>query len=127
MPVSPALPLSVLISSIAASPAPRLRQTITTLAPILANPKAVALPIPELAPVTMRTLPTMEPPPLACSIRALNRYVTAPSSTSRLVLKSMRTRSRMSRDHPRCVDDEFAILPVLVSLPADEGMPGSQG
>src|SRR6266704_3963571 len=48
-----------LISFCASSPLIWLRHTITTVAPICANPNAVALPIPELAPVTMQTFPCM--------------------------------------------------------------------
>jgi len=36
---------------------PRVRLTITTVAAILARPMAVALPIPEFAPVIMHTFP----------------------------------------------------------------------
>src|SRR5438105_1763621 len=48
-----------LISFCTSSPLDRLRHTITTVAPICANPNAVALPMPELAPVTMQTFPSM--------------------------------------------------------------------
>src|SRR5438552_10069857 len=51
------LPLCVLISRCASSPLVRSRQTMTTVAPIRANPSAVALPMPELAPVIRHTFP----------------------------------------------------------------------
>src|SRR5438270_7329646 len=51
------LPLWRLISRWASSPFVRSRQTITTVAPMLASPMAVALPMPELAPVTMQIFP----------------------------------------------------------------------
>src|SRR6266480_7868370 len=50
-------PLFVLISFCTSSPFVRSRQTITTVAPICANPSVVAFPIPELAPVTMQIFP----------------------------------------------------------------------
>src|SRR3712207_6404111 len=45
-----------------ASPLPRSRPTITTLAPMLASPMAVALPMPEVAPVIRQTFSPMPPP-----------------------------------------------------------------
>src|SRR5215469_4018317 len=54
-----ALPLWALISAWAASPRCLSRQTRMTKAPREANPNAVALPRPELAPVIRQTLPCM--------------------------------------------------------------------
>src|SRR5215203_6383968 len=56
-----ALTLLSLISARAASPLPRSRPTITTLAPMLASSMAVALPMPEVAPVMRQTFSPMEP------------------------------------------------------------------
>src|SRR5215207_2118329 len=57
----PLLPLLVLISAAAASPLFLSRPTTTTLAPMLARPSAVALPIPPVPPVTSTTLPSIIP------------------------------------------------------------------
>src|SRR5262249_26549463 len=46
-------------SSRAASPRARSRQTSVTFAPIFASSRAVILPMPELAPVTIATFPFM--------------------------------------------------------------------
>src|SRR5947199_2408683 len=53
------LPLLVRISRRAASPLSLSRETITTVASSLARPSAVALPMPELAPVIRQTLPVI--------------------------------------------------------------------
>ena len=62
-------PDSFEISRLAASPLLLLRQTITTFAFMPASERAVSLPIPEFAPVTMQVLPSSmqgarEPPSL---------------------------------------------------------------
>src|ERR1700693_1297272 len=51
--------LFVVISLLASSPLARSRQTITTVAPICASASEVAFPIPELAPVTIQTFPSI--------------------------------------------------------------------
>src|SRR5438093_12452486 len=53
------LPLLVRISRRAASPLSLSREIITTVASSLARPSAVALPMPELAPVIRQTLPVI--------------------------------------------------------------------
>src|SRR5579862_4082798 len=60
------LPLWALISAWAASPRRWSRQTRTAVAPMLAKPNAVALPMPEVAPVIRQTLPC-----IVCIVAAL--------------------------------------------------------
>src|SRR5688500_5361409 len=65
------LPLLVLISAAAASPLLLSRPTTTTLAPMLARPSAVALPIPPVPPVTSTTFPSIIPlETFMCFLRA---------------------------------------------------------
>jgi len=52
-------PVFSMISFCAGSPRSLFRQTITTIALIFANSIAVALPIPELAPVMMQIFPSI--------------------------------------------------------------------
>ena len=52
-------PLLAIMSARAASPFSLPRETITTVAPILASPRAVALPIPEFPPVMIQVLPVI--------------------------------------------------------------------
>src|SRR5713226_9212443 len=54
-------PLLAMMSVRAASPFSLLRETITTVAPVLASPRAVALPIPEFPPVMRQVLPVISP------------------------------------------------------------------
>src|SRR5215212_2379214 len=68
-----ALALPSLTSARAASLLPRSRPTITTLAPMLASPMAVALPIPEVAPVIRQTFPSMAPPCFSVSGLSISR------------------------------------------------------
>src|ERR1700761_7085667 len=63
-----ALPPACLISSTVSSPGCCLRAAMATAAPSLANAIAVALPIPELPPVTIATLSTKR------FIRSLGRH-----------------------------------------------------